>query len=215
WRYIAGEFGKLDARETKACKEDMDTLIVVAGLFSAVFATFNVEFYKQLQPSSEGMSVYLLAKIAHHLNETLVTPDIVEGLRPPSQPSSPSTPVVNAFWFSGLVLSLMTAAGAMSIKQWLRDYSATTVHLPHHYCRLRFFRRSAFSSYKVYEIAASLPYVLQCALTLFLIGLACFLWELNTFVFGAVLIPLVVWLALYAAMIIISLMDPACPYTFP
>ncbi|KAI0070490.1 hypothetical protein K474DRAFT_1608610, partial [Panus rudis PR-1116 ss-1] len=184
WKYIAGEFGKMDARETNACKEDMDTLIVVAGLFSAVFATFNVDLYKQLQPSSEGASVYLLAKIAHHLNETSVTAEAVEGFRALSQPSSSAT-LVNTLWFSGLVLSLMTAAGAMSIKQWLREYNATTVHLPHHYCRLRFFRRQAFTTYKVYEIAASLPCILLCALTFFLIGLACFLWSVNTLVFGA------------------------------
>ncbi|KAI0070201.1 hypothetical protein K474DRAFT_1566311, partial [Panus rudis PR-1116 ss-1] len=81
----------------------------------------NVDFYKQLQPSSEGTSAYLLAKIAHHLNETSVTSEVVEGLRPLTQPSSSSI-LVNVLWFSGLVLSLMTAAGAMLVKQWLRDY---------------------------------------------------------------------------------------------
>ncbi|KAI0070197.1 hypothetical protein K474DRAFT_895223 [Panus rudis PR-1116 ss-1] len=214
WNHIAGEFGKLDARETNACKEDMDTLIMVAGLFAAVFATFNVDSYKQLQPSSEGASVYLLAKIAHHLNETSVTAEAVEDLRTLFQPSS-SVTLVNALWFSGLVLSLMTAAGAMSIKRWLREYNATTVHLPHHYCRLRFFRHRAFTTYKVYDIAASLPCILQCALTFFLAGLACFLWSLNTLVFGAVLFPLLIWLALYVAAIVLSIMDPACPYTIP
>ncbi|KAI0071072.1 hypothetical protein K474DRAFT_1776417 [Panus rudis PR-1116 ss-1] len=91
----------------------------------------------------------------------------------------------------------------------------TTVHLPHHYCRLRFLRRNAFTRYKVYEIAASLSCVLQCALTFFLIGLAYFLWDLHTTVFRVVLLPLIVWLALYVAAIVLSTMDPACPYTIP
>ncbi|KAI0791803.1 hypothetical protein C8Q75DRAFT_55090 [Abortiporus biennis] len=114
WSALSKITGEYDEEKVTNCKEDMDTLLVSAGLFSAVVTAFNVETYKMLYTTST----------TSHMTPTF------------------SAIRINVLWFSSLVFSLMTASLAMLVKQWLREYLAQECISPQERSRIRHFRHS-------------------------------------------------------------------------
>ncbi|EIW54285.1 uncharacterized protein TRAVEDRAFT_86305, partial [Trametes versicolor FP-101664 SS1] len=51
----------------KRWKEEIDTYLVFAGLFSAVLTTFNVQSYLLLQPAAPDPSIAVLQQISSQL----------------------------------------------------------------------------------------------------------------------------------------------------
>ncbi|KAI0072015.1 hypothetical protein K474DRAFT_1566825, partial [Panus rudis PR-1116 ss-1] len=107
-----------DEGNIRGVKEDMETLLTFAGLFSAALTAFTVESAKQLQPDAENATVFLLTTIALHLNGSSVERELMNQFRP--SPVSSTSKHVNGLWLSSLFLSLVTASLAMLAKQWLR-----------------------------------------------------------------------------------------------
>ncbi|TFK86209.1 hypothetical protein K466DRAFT_493268, partial [Polyporus arcularius HHB13444] len=58
-------------------KEEMDTLLVYAGLFSAVLTAFNVQSYQLLQPGPADSTVALLQEISSQLRSFTISPPFV------------------------------------------------------------------------------------------------------------------------------------------
>ena len=81
---------------------------------------------------------------------------------------------VNALWFASLIVSLATASLSMLVKQWLREYLAGEWIAPQERLRARQYRNPALAQWKVFEIAAVLPLLLQLSLGLFFVGLCIF-----------------------------------------
>lgn len=77
---------------------------------------------------------------------------------------------VNELWFASLVCSLATASLGMLVKQWLREYLAIERVSPQERLRARLYRNPAMVQWKVFEIAAILPLLLQVSLGLFFVG---------------------------------------------
>ncbi|EKM54919.1 uncharacterized protein PHACADRAFT_60661, partial [Phanerochaete carnosa HHB-10118-sp] len=67
WRKMDGVVRKADKGKVKNCKEDIDTLLVFAGLFSAVLTAFVIESYHNLQPDTSTETVTLLRQISLQL----------------------------------------------------------------------------------------------------------------------------------------------------
>ncbi|KIP02589.1 hypothetical protein PHLGIDRAFT_78932, partial [Phlebiopsis gigantea 11061_1 CR5-6] len=116
-----------DEKKVKDCKEDIDTLLVFAGLFSAVLTAFVIESYQNLQPDPSTRVIELLAQISSQLSSYALTAEFanstaqaisqIDVFKP-----SPSMVKVNALWFASLICSLVTASLGMLVKQWLREY---------------------------------------------------------------------------------------------
>ena len=81
---------------------------------------------------------------------------------------------VNILWFASLLLSLTTASIAILVKQWLREFLTVTVPSPQARLRLRHLRGPELKKWKVLEICAALPLLLQLALLLFFVGMCYF-----------------------------------------
>ena len=92
---------------------------------------------------------------------------------PPFQ-APPEDIRVNVLWFASLTLSLMTASFGMLVKQWLREFLAVEVPSPQARLRIRHFREPQILQWRVYEIVACLPLLLQLSLALFFLGLCYF-----------------------------------------
>ena len=88
-------------------------------------------------------------------------------------PYSPSLSAVriNTLWFASLVFSLATASFGMSVKQWLREYLVCDYTSPQARLRIRQHRDPGMRAWKVLELAAMLPLLLQLSLALFFAGL--------------------------------------------
>lgn len=138
----------------------------------------------------------------------------------PSTPSSPFQPPItairiNILWFASLVISLSTASFAILVKQWLRAYMAFATASPQGQLRVRHFRRSGLTAWRVFGIASSLPLLLQISLALFFAGLCIFTWDVHP-TLGKTTLPLVgAWAFLFLVVTIAPSFTTRCPYTTP
>ncbi|KAG7100286.1 hypothetical protein E1B28_002059 [Marasmius oreades] len=173
WDAIMKTVDTLDDDLVKGYKEDIDTLLVFAGLFSAVVTAFAVESYQWLEEDPADKSVALLSQIVQNMSGQTTLPSS------PS-PFSPSSSVVriNTFWFLSLTLALVDALFGLLCKQWLREHQRqTNTRTPSQALALRWLRHQSFEQWHVPTILASLPILLEMALFLFFAGLLELLWN--------------------------------------
>lgn len=173
-----------------------------------------IESYTHLQQDSQDVIIGLLQQIAAQ-NFTF-GPGFLNSTN--TSPSSPSfePPLwairVNVLWFTSLLLSLSSASFGILVKQWLREYLALEYAAPRERLRARQYRNPAMSDWKVFEIAAFLPLLLQLSLGLFFVGLCFFTAAVHDSV-GRTTIPLVcAWAFLLLMTTVAPLFSPRCPY---
>ncbi|KAL4245702.1 hypothetical protein ABKN59_009713 [Abortiporus biennis] len=219
WYDVSRIVLRYDENKVQDCKEDMDTLLVFAGLFSAVMTAFNIEYYKVLQQDPVETTQAILLQISQQLsNSNQSTSSSFTGslgMSTSSNSRPPSAVQINALWFLSLVASLITASLGILVKQWLREYVVHENLSPRAHIRIRHFRSEGLLRFQVFEIAALLPLLLQLALLLFFLGLAFFLVDLDP-VLGWIISPfLVVWIVLFTATSLGPAFFPQCPYKTP
>ncbi|KAI0778950.1 hypothetical protein BD413DRAFT_434543, partial [Trametes elegans] len=168
-------------------KEEMDTLLVFAGLFSAVLTAFNVQSYQLLQPAPADPSLAVLQRISEQLTGFSVNPTFINSTRSALSPDEVNAPFrapdsvvwINALWFSSLVCSLASASVALMVKQWLHELSVGVSGTSRESARIRQYRVNSLRRWHVGGIVIVLPILLQTALVLFLVGLVILLWTLH------------------------------------
>ena len=144
-----------------------------------MLTAFVLVSYTFLQPDNSALTVQLLLQISTQLGTisngtlpnlpTLPSPSLT-AFNPPA-----SAFRINGLWFASLTLSLITASLGMLVKQWLREYMAGEMISPKERCRVRHFRTQGVVRWRVFEIAAFLPMLLQLSLILFFIGMLYFI----------------------------------------
>ncbi|KAI0695535.1 hypothetical protein BC835DRAFT_946113 [Cytidiella melzeri] len=211
WSAMARVVRDFDEEKVKDCKEDIDTLLVFAGLFSAVLSAFLVGSYPLLQQDTPGQILLTLDKIyqAQIGGGPASSPAVSQ-----PEPFVPSTSAVrvNVLWFSSLIISLTTASFGMLVKQWLREYLAVENPSPQARLRIRHFREPELTRWAVFEIAAVLPVLLQLSLGLFFIGLCYFTSMVHPSI-GNTSLPLVAgWAFCFLTVTILPVFFPRCPY---
>ncbi|KAF8798258.1 hypothetical protein BYT27DRAFT_7177727, partial [Phlegmacium glaucopus] len=129
WSIYNKEAESYDRALMETWKDDMDSIIIFAGLFSAVLTAFLVDATKNLKldPTEQtnallSQTVVLLAQISQQLgpngSQTIISP-----LQPLEQfKLNPSDLRVNIFWYMSLAFSITAALGATLVQQWVRDY---------------------------------------------------------------------------------------------
>ncbi|KAI0683740.1 hypothetical protein C8T65DRAFT_836921 [Cerioporus squamosus] len=202
-------------------QEEMDTLLVYAGLFSAVLTAFNVQSYQLLQPSPTDPTLAVLREISAQMSSFTIAPPFVNTTRSVdastiSQPlfQAPASAVwLNTLWFCSLVFSLSSASIALFVKQWLHE---TTVQgTSRKSARLRQYRLHGLLKWHVGTIVVVLPILLQLAAVLFLIGLSILLWTLHSTV-AAITSSLVI--ILFASLLVVTVLPlwrVDCPFRSP
>ncbi|KAI0088766.1 hypothetical protein BDY19DRAFT_145576 [Irpex rosettiformis] len=217
WSAMSKVVRDFDEEKVKECKEDIDTLLVFAGLFSAVLSAFLVAVYPALQPDRQDMILYTLDRIANQTaGYTIAGSNLTASLLvPPSPPEfhpSPNIVKVNALWFTSLILSLITASLGLLVKQWLREFLAADTPSPQARLRLRNFREPAIKAWRVYEIAPALPILLQISLGLFFLGLCYFTAHIHLGLRDTILPFIVGWAFFIVATSLFPFLFPRCPY---
>ncbi|PSS38149.1 hypothetical protein PHLCEN_2v9 [Hermanssonia centrifuga] len=220
WAAIAKTVRDIDEDKIRNCKEDIDTLLVFAGLFSAVLTAFLVESYQTLSEDQGATMIQLLRQISSQTHSYAITAILLNSTAPPlPTDATPFEPPlfairVNVLWFASLIFSLITASFGMLVKQWLREFLSGDYTSPKARLRVRQFRFPGLLDWKVFEIAAVLPLLLQLALGLFLLGLCFFTWEVHPSI-GLTSTPLVAgWALLFASCTIAPAFSSRCPYQF-
>ncbi|EIW54219.1 uncharacterized protein TRAVEDRAFT_97236, partial [Trametes versicolor FP-101664 SS1] len=208
----------------KRWKEEIDTYLVFAGLFSAVLTTFNVQSYLLLQPAAPDPSIAVLQQISSQLASFSINPPYVNSTQPSSTthasknipPPVPRWAVwLNALWFSGLILSLTSASVSIMVKQWLNEYSSSVSGTSRPVARVRQYRLNNLRRWRVEDVIGAIPILLQLSLALFLAGLLILLWTLNDTV-AAIASTLVGILAIFTIVTtILPLVNHECSYITP
>ena len=138
------------------------------GLFAAFLSAFLVFLIPQLQPNSTDVAMDVLIHISQQLSNS-TTPAFVPA---PFQVSA-SAAVVNMLLFLSLALVLIDAFLAMLVKGWLQEFDRgwrkyTVAHLR---AQERERRLQELERWKLHELVALLPILIQGSLLLFCIGL--------------------------------------------
>ncbi|TFK78744.1 hypothetical protein K466DRAFT_467144, partial [Polyporus arcularius HHB13444] len=165
------------------------TFVRAAGLFSAALTAFNVQSYLLLQPDSGEATVQALAHISAQLSSFSVNQAFINSSAPVftrASDSAFSAPLyaiwINALWFPALICALSASSIAVTVKQWLYQYKQGLSGTSREISRLRQYRYENLLGWRVPEIIAVLPILLQIALSLFLGGLLILLWSLHPLV---------------------------------
>lgn len=130
---------------------------------------------------------------------------------PPFQPSTNAVRT-NVLWFASLILSLISASFGMLVKQWLREYLAGEYTSPQARIRIRHFRNPSLTDWKVFEIAALLPLLLQLALMTFFVGLCFFTADVHSSIANTTLPLVIAWVVFFVAVSFAPVLSPRCPY---
>ncbi|KAI0798464.1 hypothetical protein BC629DRAFT_1285767, partial [Irpex lacteus] len=216
WAAMAHAVRNFDEEKVKDCKEDIDTLLVFAGLFSAILTAFLIESYKNLLEDPATQSLLVLRQIASQMSSDSLQAGMLNSTVPSTamemfQPSAVDVRV-NVLWFASLLFSLVTASFGILVKQWLREFMAAENPSPQARLRLRHVRYPQLAQWKVFEIAAALPLLLQLALALFFVGLCFFTASVHSSVEYTTL-PLVLgWTFCFCTVTFLPLFQPRCPY---
>lgn len=189
-------------------------MVTQAGLYSAVLSAFVVQSYSLLQPDTGTQVVQLLQQLVAQ-NYTFNAGSINAASPYPVSPPfvAPDWAVrVNVLWFASLIFSLATASFGMLVKQWLREYLAMDYTSPQERLRARQYRHPGLRDWRVYEIAAMLPLLLQLALGLFFVGLCYFTSAIHSSLANTSL-PLVCgWAFFFFTTTLAPLLSPRCPF---
>ncbi|PBK93088.1 hypothetical protein ARMGADRAFT_870956, partial [Armillaria gallica] len=180
WRTHQAESEIHDANMVEEIRDNVDVLLVFAGLFSAVVTTFVVQTSQSLQADYVQVSASLLFELIlvqrAIANGSPVESIPVSSLNPQTAFVPSATDVwVNGLWFTSLFLSLTTALVAVLVKQWLHHYVVLPSGTPRERCFVRQYRYLGFQKWRVEVIVGVLPVLMHLALALFFIGLSLFL----------------------------------------
>ena len=122
---------------------------------------------------------------------------------------------VNGLWFASLVVSLSTASLSMLVKQWLREFLAVEWLSPQERLRAHQYRKFGLEKWKVLEIAAVLPMLLQVSLGLFFAGLCFFIASFDGRMARTTVSLVTGWAFFVIATTLLPLCSPRCPYKMP
>ncbi|KAI0661958.1 hypothetical protein C8Q70DRAFT_614898 [Cubamyces menziesii] len=202
-------------------QEEIDMLLVFAGLFSAIVTAFSVGSYPLLKPDQQGDILATLLVISAHMQaspdaHTIVASDEAARQRRIEPFDSPTYAIwVNSLWFSALVCTLSASTIAIMVRQWLRQYGSGLLGNSRTTARLRQYRYDNLHRWHAPLIVTLLPVILQLALVLFLLGLLIFLWSLHTIVAAITSSFIIATFACIAASTILPAVKAHCPYQSP
>ncbi|KAK7037824.1 hypothetical protein VNI00_010785 [Paramarasmius palmivorus] len=191
------EVAKFDEEQVKGWKEDIDTLLVFAGLFSAVVTAFLIEAYQQLEEDPADKTVALLEQLV-----SLQRPNASQTMAVTSDSSSftpnASTVRINCFWLLSLIFSLTSALFGLLCKQWIREYQREPpTSSPGEALALRQLRRDSFEKWGVPGFLSALPILLEVALLFFFAGILDLLSGLHQIPFVVSLVAIGLSVGLY------------------
>ncbi|GJE87261.1 hypothetical protein PsYK624_033440 [Phanerochaete sordida] len=223
WPYVEDYMKTYDDGVMEDYAEDVDTLLVLDGLFSAVVTAFAAISYTLLQPDNTQATVQLLLHISTQLSSLTVVPPYINSTVLPSNAGigsfQPTTAArwINSLWFLSLVLSLTSALLGILAKQWIREYlkwnSATGA--PRDNILVRQIRAEAWDDWHVPALIASIPALLELAIVLFVCGLTAFLWTLDLVVAIVMTISVVLFTVLVVVLTVLPTVFKRCPYRSP
>jgi hypothetical protein len=181
-------------------------------LFAAFLSAFLIELLGRLEEDPADVIQDIL------IYQTLMMRNTSLGPFEPSTFSPPSHIVaVNALFYASLSLMLLAAFIAMLIKNWVREFDRGLrgMSIPEQRAKTREFRNQGLVHWKLSGIVAILPILIQISLLLFFIGLALFLFYIDTLASAIAVAALGIGFLFYAITTTISVVVTSSPFRSP
>ncbi|EED78706.1 predicted protein [Postia placenta Mad-698-R] len=128
WARFAEEVWTFEDKRMERWKDDINYLLLYAGLFSTALTGFIVPFYG-FQAQAVDPTVQALALIAMQLNvialsvgHTNLTQQLPSPILPPSAAPAGRPLLTGILWTIALILSLVSGAIAIIVSQWLHHH---------------------------------------------------------------------------------------------
>ncbi|KIM38081.1 hypothetical protein M413DRAFT_30484 [Hebeloma cylindrosporum] len=170
WQPLLESLIKKENIRCNSWKDEVQNLLLFAGLFSTVVTVLLAQSYKLLQEDQDEKLVALVTKTALKFDMILDTDNMISSKATFSPPKS--VVLINTLWFLSLVLSLSTVLFGTTSLQWLREHQHYGDRLTAQEAVAVFHMRAeALEKWMVPQIFSALPLLLQAALVLFLVGL--------------------------------------------
>ncbi|KAI9433138.1 hypothetical protein H4582DRAFT_2101758 [Lactarius indigo] len=230
WSLHKKEAKSHDEARIQSLKDNMDGVLIFAGLFSAALVSFITDKIHDLQVDPAQQLVYyqqqnvaLLAQISNNVSSiaSAIAPRASTQSTPPSSypPFAPTASDVriSTFWFMSLVFSLSAALLATLVQQWVRDY----MHVFQRYsnplksARLRQYLYEGAEGWYMPVVAESVPGLVHVSLFLFFLGLGDSLLNLNRAVGITIIVLITICGFLYALSTFTPIANPQSPYQNP
>ena len=158
-------------------------ILLQDGLFAAFLSAFLVFLIPQLQPNSTDVAMDVLIHISQQLSNSTIP-----AFEPAAFQVSSNTAAVNMLFFLSLALVLFDAFLAMLVKGWLQEFDRgwRTFTVAHLRAQERERRLQELERWKLHELVALLPILIQGSLLLFCIGLLALIFPLHlpSFILG-------------------------------
>ncbi|KAK6980792.1 hypothetical protein R3P38DRAFT_2579751, partial [Favolaschia claudopus] len=216
WSVYISEADKYDKALVESWKNDMDGMLIFAGLFSGILSAFLIESYQSLTPDSDDRMVALLGQISTQLSGMAAGTTIE--IPPPDPFVVPTSSLVcNLLWFISLGLSLSSALIATLVQQWARDftYKADMRSSPVIRARIFAYLYYGLKRFNMHAVVDLIPLLLHGSLVLFFVGLVAFLVPVNSSAMNTSIVLLSVLLFVYATLTVFPLLHCDSPYKTP
>ena len=163
-------------------------------------------------PDTGSQTVVLLTQL---VNISSGAPTVVQNT-PSFQPPA-SIVRVNVLWFLSLILSLGCALLTTSMQQSARVYLDYAQHrgAPRKQARVREYMFRGVEKFRLSQAVGTMPFLLHTSVFLFFAGLIEFLRPINSVVGSYALGCIVLCVSIYAALTLLAILHPNCPYRTP
>ncbi|KAH8822388.1 hypothetical protein DL96DRAFT_349662 [Flagelloscypha sp. PMI_526] len=219
WATYLDEAESHDHDMIQGFRDTIDSLLVLAGLFSAIVATFVAQTSQSLKPDFAQLNLL----VHMEQNALLRMGGNVSAMgHIPSPNVTTDTPTyttadlwINGLFLTSLSLSMVTALLAVLVKQWCQAYTSVTSGSARDKCLTRQFRFDGLIKWKLPEIVGSLPLLLHLAFGVFFIGLSYFVYDLHKTLSSTVIIITILAAVTYFGTAILPAFFLECPYRIP
>ncbi|KAJ3567740.1 hypothetical protein NP233_g6174 [Leucocoprinus birnbaumii] len=209
WATCATFARKYKVEELRNLKEEVEKVLIFAGLFSGVVTAFAIESYHGVKEDPAETSVVLLKTIVQQL-ENITSPQpgnfIDFGLQ--ASPNVRSSQQTNIIWSLSLVLALATAMIGLLCLQWIREYEGSTNLPDREDLTVQFIRHDGFDKWRVPVIVSLLPLFLVISLLLFCAGYTLLLWGVEK----SSALPVLVVAGMAACFFIVTTITPGIQF---
>ncbi|KAG9082621.1 hypothetical protein FRC06_004920, partial [Ceratobasidium sp. 370] len=181
WQLYVDEAKEHDNELVESKNKNLDMMLLFATLFSAILTAFILDSKKLLQQDQADVMIMILLTLAQSQQRIEQgVPLVLPLVECPSFSAPLTARWVNGLWFTALALSLAAGLVAMLAKEWLTAFVASRPRPPRSYALTHQARLMGLKKWRTFHIIDLLPLVLHLSLLLFCLGLAIYLWTLDT-----------------------------------
>ncbi|KAF9045484.1 hypothetical protein BJ165DRAFT_165295 [Panaeolus papilionaceus] len=197
---------------------DLDTILIFAGLFSAILTAFLIETRKGLQRDNQDTTNILLERVIQtlqSLQNTTAPKEIVSGPLNAHYIPPPAILWINGLLFVSLTFSLVGAFGTILAKGWVSQFIPVSAGLPMNDACNRHRRFFGDDQRHLRTVINTLPITLHVAFYLFFGGLVTLLFQDDPRIAVVVTALIAATMLLYLGCSMRPILNPQSPFRTP